>query len=380
MSAVAVALSSDVSARLAALIETTVRPHAAAVDADCTFPTHTIDALREAGLLGLVTPTRFGGLGGGVVDAARVVEAIAQACGTSAMVVCMHYAGATVLAAHGSEAVNREVAAGRHLSTLAFSEAGSRSHFWAPLSTARTDGEAVVLDADKSWITSATHADAFVWSSRPVSATGASTIWLVPAKAAGLTVPAPFRGLGLRGNDSSPVKATGVRIAADARLGPDGGGFDVMMGTVLPVFNVMNAACSVGLMEAALTGAANHVKGTSLVHLESALAQLPTVRATLAKARVQADAARMLWEDALSALADGRPDAMLRVLEVKAAANDAALEVSQACMRVCGGAAFRKEVGVERVFRDAQAGAVMAPTADVLYDFVGKAITGLPLF
>jgi alkylation response protein AidB-like acyl-CoA dehydrogenase len=49
-------------------------------------------------------------------------------------------------------------------------------------------------------------------------------------------------------------------------------------------------------------------------------------------------------------------------------------------MRVCGGSAFRKEVGVERRFRDGRAAAVMAPTSDVLHDFIGKALCGQPLF
>lgn len=71
---------------------------------------------------------------------------------------------------------------------------------------------------------------------------------------------------------------------------------------------------------------------------------------------------------------------MLRVLEVKAATSEAATEVTDLAMRVCGGAAFRKEVGVERNFRDARASTVMAPTTDTLYDFVGKAVCGLPLF
>ncbi|MEK7844981.1 MAG: acyl-CoA dehydrogenase, partial [Pseudomonadota bacterium] len=47
---------------------------------------------------------------------------------------------------------------------------------------------------------------------------------------------------------------------------------------------------------------------------------------------------------------------------------------------VCGCAAFRREVGVERRFRDARAGTVMAPTTDQLYDFIGKAICGLLVF
>ena len=49
-------------------------------------------------------------------------------------------------------------------------------------------------------------------------------------------------------------------------------------------------------------------------------------------------------------------------------------------MQVCGGAAFRKELGVERRFRDARAARVMAPTTDALLDFVGRAALGLPLF
>ena len=84
--------------------------------------------------------------------------------------------------------------------------------------------------------------------------------------------------------------------------------------------------------------------------------------------------------DTLDALETGRADGMLRVLESKAAAGEAAIEVTTLGMRVCGGAAFRKEVGVERAFRDAQAASIMAPTTDQLYDFIGKAVCGLPLF
>jgi alkylation response protein AidB-like acyl-CoA dehydrogenase len=71
---------------------------------------------------------------------------------------------------------------------------------------------------------------------------------------------------------------------------------------------------------------------------------------------------------------------MLRVLEVKAAAGETAGRVLDTAMRVCGGASFRKEVGVERIFRDARAAGIMAPTTDVLYDFIGKAVTGMDLF
>jgi alkylation response protein AidB-like acyl-CoA dehydrogenase len=81
----------------------------------------------------------------------------------------------------------------------------------------------------------------------------------------------------------------------------------------------------------------------------------------------------------LAALAAEREEARLRVLEVKAAAGEAAIAVTDLAMKVCGGAAFRKELGVERLFRDARAARVMAPTTDALLDFVGRAINGLPL-
>ncbi len=49
-------------------------------------------------------------------------------------------------------------------------------------------------------------------------------------------------------------------------------------------------------------------------------------------------------------------------------------------MRICGGAAFRKEDGIERYFRDARASTVMAPATDQLYDFIGRALCSMDLF
>jgi alkylation response protein AidB-like acyl-CoA dehydrogenase len=362
------------------IVAETVAPAAAEVDRAGTFPRAALEAFGRAGLLGLVSSREVGGLGESHRAAAQDVERVASACASTAMVLCMHYAGAAVVEAHGPGEVREAIARGEHVTTLAFSESGSRSHFWAPVSTATADEGGVRLDAEKSWVTSAGEADSYVWSSRPLEAEGQSTIWLVPAGAEGLSVPAPFDGLGLRGNSSSPVRAEGVTVPRENMLGPDGGGFDVMMGVVLPYFQLMSAGFSVGTMEAATQKAAAHVAGTKLEHLGSALADLPTVRAYLARMRVKTDMCRALLEDALTALETGREDAMLRVLEVKAAAGEAATEVTDLAMRVCGGAAFRKEVGVERHFRDARAATVMAPTTDTLYDFIGRIACGLPLF
>lgn len=197
----------------------TIAPAAPAVDRDGAFPEKSIDALKSAGLLGTMSAPAVGGSGLGLPSAAEIVGRVAQECGSTAMVLCMHYCGAAVLEAHAGEDVRRAAASGAHLSTLAFSETGSRSHFWAPVGTAVSDGDSVVLNAQKSWATSASRATAYVWSSRPLQAERASTLWLVPGGTTGIAVQGPFEGLGLRGNDSSPISAKDVRIPRSAMLG-----------------------------------------------------------------------------------------------------------------------------------------------------------------
>ncbi len=153
-----------------------------------------------------------------------------------------------------------------------------------------------------------------------------------------------------------------------------------MMEVVLPLFNVLNAACSVGLMEGAIARTIAHARQTRYQHLGSTLAEQPTTRQHLARMRCKAHQASALLETTLRAIEKGAEDAVLRVLESKAVCNEAATEVCDLAMRVCGGAAFRKDVGVERYFRDARAGMVMAPTLDALHDFIGRAICGMELF
>ena len=68
------------------------------------------------------------------------------------------------------------------------------------------------------------------------------------------------------------------------------------------------------------------------------------------------------------------------VLEAKAVATEAAAEVSELAMRTCGGAAFGGAYGIERLYRDARAPIVMAPTSDQAYDFIGRALCGLEVF
>jgi alkylation response protein AidB-like acyl-CoA dehydrogenase len=362
------------------IVHTLIAPAAQDTDQLARFPRAALDALGTSGLLGLLSSTEIDGMGLGLADACRVVERIAQDCPSTAMVVTMHYTATTLVEKYGPPDVRREIAEGRHLTTLAWSETGTRSHFWAPLGTAQSENGGFVLNGSKSMVTSAQEADSYIWSSLPaLAAQGASTLWLVNSRLPGLHCPKPFDGLGLRGNASAPIHADNVSIPAGAMLGLDGAGFDIMNGDALPVFAALVASCSIGLMDGVLQRATAHITASRFAESGSTLAELPTIRAYLARARLRADQARALRDDTLAAMAAGRADTMLRVLEVKAAAAEAALDVTDTAMRICGGAAFRKEVGIERMFRDARAASIMAPTSDVLYEFIGRVLCDMPL-
>ncbi|MCB5275674.1 Acyl-CoA dehydrogenase [Arthrobacter sp. SO5] len=357
------------------------RANARDVDASARFPAEAVQALRDSGLLGLTLPQDAGGLGGGPDDLVDVLSALAGACGSTAMIYLMHISAAMPVAAAppaGMPGLVAELASGRALGSLAFSEAGSRSHFWAPVSQAHQNGGGVVLNARKSWVTSAGHADVYVVSTRTA---GAETVDLfaIPAGHPGVEVAGAWHGMGLRGNASTPMTFA-AEVQEDTRLGLAGGGMDLMLQTVLPWFNLGNASVSVGLSRAAVEAAIRHTSAARLEHLDESLSALPTVRARLAKMSIELAVTTAYLHQAAGRLAEPADDTMLHVLGVKAAANDAALSITDAAMRVCGGAAFSEHLQIDRYFRDARAGSVMAPTADVLYDFYGKAITGQPLF
>jgi alkylation response protein AidB-like acyl-CoA dehydrogenase len=364
-------------------------PSAGQNDKAGRFSTEAVESLGESGLLGLMLPVDLGGSGLGPRTVAAVVATLAEADASVSMVYLMHILGTvTISAAHPSAAeavkpILREIGAGRHLSTLAFSEAGSRSHFWTPISRASRNGNGARISAKKSWVTSAGHAQSYVVSSLAPEGMGPtdSTLYLLPAETRGLSVIAPWDGLGLRANASAPIALEECEIPSDFQLTDDGAGFQAMLNVVLPLFSLGTAAVALGLCRAAVAGTVAHLKSAKFEHLGQSLGEnLPTLRAQLAAMQIDADGLSARIDDLSDHLEKPREMTMLRVLETKAAAGEVAISVTSTAMRVCGGAAFSKHLSIERLFRDAHAGAVMAPTGDVLREFIGKSLLGIPLF
>jgi alkylation response protein AidB-like acyl-CoA dehydrogenase len=355
-------------------------------DAEGIWPARSIQALRDSGLMGLTLPADAGGGGAGMRQFAEAIEKIAAHCASTAMIYLMHVCGANMIAAssspRGAELV-KTMTAGKAVATLAFSEKGSRSHFWAPVSRASSNSGTTILNCEKSFVTSAGHADFYVVSSGAIGAKSPidSTLYIVEKNAPGLESKGSWNGIGLRGNASGPMSIRNCHVDDNARLTNETEGFKAMMEIVLPWFQIGSAAVSIGIAEAAFAGTVAHTTGARFEHLNESLASaLPGIRARLARMRLAIDSSRAYLDHTLSRIEKGAPDAMLFVLGSKATAAEMALAVTDEAMRACGGAAFSRDLSVERNFRDARAASIMAPTTDALYDFIGKAVAGLPLF
>jgi alkylation response protein AidB-like acyl-CoA dehydrogenase len=371
------------AAKLAAEV---LAKHAADVDVKGRFPTESIAALGTRGFMGLTLDPKLGGQGQAPRVFAAVVEELATACASTAMIYVMHVSAAMSIASsktlEGRDEILKQIAAGKHLSTLALSEKGSRSQFWAPVSKLVPQGDHFVTNAYKSWSTAGSHADSLVSTAQMPGAKSPleSTCYLLRKGQAGLRVAQPFDGLGLRGNDSCALSIENLTVKTGDLVTAQGEGAKLKLEVVLPWFAIGSAAMAAGLSRAAGMGAAQHVSGTGFEHDGTKLRDLPQLRARVAEMMVRTEQARTLIAYTVGEMEAPNEMTPLYVLQSRLAGLEAAVEVTDLAMKTCGGAAFSKHLTIERNFRDARAGWVMAPTVDHLKDFIGKALTGLPLF
>ncbi|MGN6189767.1 MAG: acyl-CoA dehydrogenase family protein [Conexibacter sp.] len=366
---------------LDAAVREAIAARAAAVDRGRAFPRDSLRALGEAGLLGLAVPREHGGAGGGLRALAEACEGVGGACASTGMTFLMHVVtSATIAGGEGerAEELLGALASGEALGTLAFSERGTGAHFYAPELRAQRSGDSRVrISGRKSFVTSGGEADVYLVLVQSEDGAGADC-FAVERDAPGVAFEGTWDGVGMAGNSSIAMTLDGVEVGEADRIGAPGAGGELVFGVVAPWFLVGLAAVNVGIAAAAQQAATAHAAERSYAD-GSTLAEVQAIQHQLAGMDLAVRQARLLVRDA-AALGDaGDPGALVPIMEAKVAATEAARDVTQTALEVCGGQGYTPALPIERHLRDARAGAVMAPTNGVLRGWIGKALAGLPV-
>jgi isovaleryl-CoA dehydrogenase len=355
-----------------------IAPFAATVDRDRAFPAGSMRALGDRGALGLLVPEASGGAGGGLTELVAACEAVGGACASSGMVFLMHSVTAATIAAGGGERAEEylaDLASGRRIGTLAFSERGTGAHFYAPELTAEPDAGGVRIRGRKSFVTSGGHADVYLVLVR--SLTGDGLDCYAVEDSAGVRFEGEWDGLGMAGNSSVAADFDCV-VDVASRIGGAGEGQGLVFTAVAPFFLAGLAAVNVGIAAAALAATIEHASKPRYADGGS-LAEIQSIQHALADMDMTTRAARLVVAEAARLGDAGDAGALVALMEAKVIATEAAVSVTQTALEVCGGQGYTRSLPIERHLRDARAGAVMAPTNGVLRNWTGKALAGLPV-
>ncbi len=163
-----------------------------------------------------------------------------------------------------------------------------------------------------------------------------------------------------------------------AQIGASGREQSLVFSVVAPFFLVGLAAVNVGIAAAALKAASEHACEQALCRRERSRGGAG--HPAPARGHGHCDALGTPAVQEAARLGDaGDEGALVPIMEAKVSATDAAAQVTQRALEVCGGQGYTPALPIERHLRDARAGAVMAPTNAVLRSWIGKALAGLPV-
>ena len=375
----------DIRDKALALASGRVAALAEQVDRESLWPEHTFNAMRDSGLMGLQVPVRLGGLEQGLLALAVVTESLAIACPSSALCYGMHCVGTAVISAKATPAQEekylRPIARGEHITTLALSESATGSYFYFPQTGLSRDGDEFVVNGTKQFVTNGMHADSYVVSTVASTSveTGEFSCLVLDRDLPGMTWLDPWQGFGMRGNSSRGLRLDGVRVPACNLLGSEGDQVWYAFEVVAPYFLTAMAGTYLGVAQSALDIATQHVRSRRYGHSGESLAEAPVVQHRLAEMWTAVQKSRGLLYNACRMGDLGDPKALPYVLACKADAGDTAVRVTNDAMTLCGGAAYRENSALARLLRDARASHVMAPTTDLLKQWIGRALLGLPM-
>ncbi len=363
-----------------------IAPRAEREDAEALWPQPAMRALADAGLNGLHVPEALGGRGEGLAGLVAVAEVLARESPSTALCYAMHCVGTAVIAAkatdHQKQAYLEPIARGEHVTTIALSEPGTGAHFYIPQTRLTREDDGFVLDGTKSFVTNGGQADSYVVSTATEAEggmEGAFSCVLVDHGAPGLEWQDQWLGMGMRSNSSLTVRLEGLRVPHRNLLGDEGDQLWYVFEVVAPYFLMAMAGTYLGLAQASLDDATEHLRTRRHAHTGRSLAMEPVLQHRLGVLWAQLESTRRLVYWAADE-ADARGARALPALAAaKAQVADCAVTVTNETMTVMGGIGYRDRSDAERRLRDARAAHVMSPTTDLLRTWTGRALLDIPL-
>lgn len=370
----------------AEVAERALRPRAADVDAQGVWPAHAMEALAQAGLMGLNVPPEAGGRGQGLLALAVVTEELATVCPSSAMCFGMHCMASKVIAikATPDQATRylRPIAEGRHVTSLALSEPGTGSHFYLPRTTFDTGPDGFVLHGAKSFVTSGGHADSYVLSAVASGGEfdpGTFSCFVLDGTSPGMNWLEPWSGLGMRGNSARGLELEGTVIPPDNLLGSEGDEIWYVFDVIAPYFLVAMSGVYVGIARAAFDEAVSHLKDRRLEHTGRSLAENPVLAGEVAEAWIAVSRSRRLLHHAATLGDAGAAGAREAILASKVDIAEMVVAITNTAMSLTGGRSYQANGKLAQLLRDARAAPVMSPTTHLLKVWLGRSLLGLPL-
>jgi alkylation response protein AidB-like acyl-CoA dehydrogenase len=327
--------------------------------------------LGSEGFMGLTIPTEYGGAGAPALALVQVLSEMARGNAAVATLLSVHLSVASApIVAWGSPAQKERylpsLASGQRLGAFALTEPGAGSDTASVSTRARREDGGFRLDGTKMFITNGGLADLLITFANEAPERGRKGVsaFLVEHGTPGFTVSQKLDKLGLRASETCELVFDGVRVPADARLGPEGGGIPIAL-KALTDGRVGIAACALGVAEAALE--------ELIATARASPGEWPHLGVAPAYAEVLA--ARTLVEYAAQ-----RKDAGLPFIEASSAAklvaSRAAVRTAHAAVDAAGPAGGRVDSRAAALLRDARVFPIVEGTSEIQELILGRALLG----
>lgn len=344
-----------------------VTPNAGAWERERTYPRDAQMAAAALGLGGVLVPKAQGGQGASFTAACRVFEELANGCMAFTFSMVVHNNFALSLASNGSEGQKRkflaDLIACRKIGAFLLTEPGMGSDAQAVACTARPDGDGWVLDGEKAWISSASHAGVLSIYAQTDPSKGWRGImcFVIEAEREGVHRVGPYAMAGGHALGTGGFRFEGVRLTRDDVLIPQEAAFKAAMGGIDSARFFVGAMCT-GMLNAALARSLEYVAERPA--FGQTVGDFQGIQWMLADVATDLEAARLLTYSAASRWDAGR-NASMQAAHAKKFATRVALTRLADCMQVMGANGFMIDEVAARHFACAKMAQYMDGTTEI---------------